>query len=388
MRVWLFQNLFTNLCGITFRDWWQALRENRFAIDFPSWPRAAVLTAGSLLNSVYQRREDRDYGPLLKDVDVKPPLFILGHWRSGTTLLHNLLALDDQFAYPNLYEVFFPHTFLGTEEMRTDLVRGLIPQRRILDNVAQGVAMPNEDEFATCCASLKSPYMAWAFPRHHEYYDRYLTFQGVPEPEVANWKEALLQFLKKLTWKFDRPLLLKSPPHTCRIRLLLDLFPDARFVHIRRDPFTVFLSTKHLYEVLTRSLQFQRPRARDLEPAIIRRYQIMHDAYFRERSLVPSSRFHEISFEQLETDPVGQIRSVYEALGLRGFDGVLPRLEEYVGTLSGYQKNRYPDLPLALRRQLVRAWRRNFEEWGYPTEWTTGSRSPSRPNAIPPCPAK
>ncbi len=101
--------------------------------------------------------------------------------------------------------------------------------------------------------------MEWSFPRGRERYDRYLTFRGVPEADVARWKEALVLFLKKLTYKYDRPMLLKSPPHTARVRLLLELFPDARFLHIRRNPYTVFLSTRHLFTELTRALEFQRP---------------------------------------------------------------------------------------------------------------------------------
>lgn len=367
VRVWLFRTFFTNLCGITFGDWCRVLRDNRFAVDLPWWPRAAVLTAGSVLNSYYRRLEDREFAPWLEDVAIKPPLFILGHWRSGTTLLHTLLALDDRFAYPNLYQVFFPHTFLGTEEARTNLVRPLIPQTRVFDNVAQGLRMPNEDEFATCSASLCSPYMGWAFPRRHEHYERYLTFRGVPEEEVERWKRSLVGFLKKLTWKYDRPILLKSPPHTCRIRRLLELFPDARFVHIRRDPYAVFQSTRHLTEVLTRSLQFQHPRPGDLDAAVLRSYRAMHDAFFEERPLIPEGHYHEIAFEDLEADPVGEIRATYEALGLSDFDSVLPHLEDYVGTLSRYRKNEYPALPESSRRQVARAWGRCFEEWGYPT---------------------
>lgn len=211
VRVWLFQTFFTNLCGVTFRDWWDALRVNRFAIDSPYWPRAAILTAGSLLNSLYRRREDRRFGALLDAIAIKPPLFILGHWRSGTTLLHNLLALDDRFAYPNLYQVFFPNTFLCTEEERTDLVTPLIPSTRAF-NVAQGLQMPNEDEFATCAASLHSPYMMWSFPRSGAHYERYLTFRGVEPEEVERWRSALALFLKKLTLKHNRPMVLKSPP--------------------------------------------------------------------------------------------------------------------------------------------------------------------------------
>ena len=66
-RVWLFKTLFTNLCGITFQDWWEVLRENRFAVDPGYWPRASILTAGSLLNSWYRWREDRRFEEELRD---------------------------------------------------------------------------------------------------------------------------------------------------------------------------------------------------------------------------------------------------------------------------------------------------------------------------------
>ena len=367
-RVWLFKTFFTNLCGITFRDWCEALRANRFAVDVPCWPRAAILTAGSVLNSLYLRKEMKTYGPRLTDVAIRPPVFILGHWRSGTTLLHNLLALDDQFAYPNLYEVFFPHTFLCTEEYRSDQIAGLIPSTRLIDNVAQGLRMPNEDEFASSVASLCSPYMLWSFPRNTARYERYLTFRGVPDTEVERWKSAFVLFLKKLSLRNDRPMILKSPPHTGRIKLLLEMFPGARFIHIRREPYTVFQSTRHLNRVLTRSLQFQRPDPLDVDAAVIRRYRLLYEAYFEERSLVPESQFHELAFEDLERDPIGQIHRAYEALGLDGFATVLPRLEDYVGSLADYRKNEYPDLPSELRDVIRREWRQSFEEWGYPGE--------------------
>jgi len=366
-RVWLFQTLFTNLCGVTFHDWRQALRENHFDLDPRAWARSTVLTAGSTLNSYYRRKEDRLFGLALRDVEVLPPVFILGHWRSGTTLLHNLLALDDQFAFPNLYQVFFPHTFLCTEEARTNLVRPLIPQTRAFDNVAQGLQMPNEDEFATCTASLCSPYMAWAFPGNARHYERFLTFQDATEAEIQKWKDALLLFLKKLTFKYQRPMLLKSPPHTGRIRLLLELFPDARFLHISRNPYTVFQSTKHLNKVLTSSLQFQSHRQDpNPEETVFRRYQQMYDAYFDERSLIPPGRLHELAFEDLELDPIGQIQATYSALGLEGWESLLPKLEEYVASISSYRKNEYAELDEPLRERIRSHWARSFEEWGYP----------------------
>ncbi len=364
-RAWLFRSLFTNLCGVTSDDWWSLLRDNRFAVAPGSWPRAAILTAGSALNSWYRRREDSAFGAELDHVTVPPPVFILGHWRSGTTLLHNLLACDERFAYPNLYEVFFPHTFLATEDDRNRLVAPLIPQTRAFDNMAQGLDMPNEDEFATAAASLCSPYLWWAFPRNARKYERYLTFRDVPAPEVERWRSAFLRFLKKLTLRHGRPLLLKSPPHTARIGLLRTIFPEAKFVHVHRDPCTVFRSTLHLNDVLTDSLHFQTADPADREDAVIRRYRLMHDAYFDDRDAVPAGHLHELAFEDLERDPLGAIRKVYDALDLPGFAATLPRLESYVEGLSSYRKNTYSDIDPAVKRRLGVEWRRSFDAWNY-----------------------
>lgn len=369
VRVWLYRSVFTSLCGMTFPDWCQTLRDNRFAVPPRYWFRAAIVTTGSMLNSWYRHREDRLFGEKLDRVTVPPPLFILGHWRSGTTLLHNLLALDDRFAFANLYEVFFPHTFLSTEDDRNGLVAPFIPRTRVFDNVAMGFDTPNEDEFAVASASLCSPYMLWAFPKSSRLYEKFLTFRGVPDSQVDRWKAGFVRFVKKLTLRHGRPLLLKSPPHTGRIKILLELFPDAQFVHVHRDPYTVFRSTRHLNDVLTDSLQLQEPDpSEDRDEAVIRRYEQMHDAYFDERGLIPAGHLHELAFEDLERDPLGQMRGVYEALSLPGFDEVLPRLEDYVDGLSDYKKNTYAELPADLKGRIRSAWRRSFEAWGYPTD--------------------
>src|SRR5206468_56934 len=115
LRTLLARNLFHSLQGMGFGDWWQTLRRHRFAIDPPHWPRAMLQTALSLSNSVIARRERREYGPRIEATEVHRPLFILGHWRSGTTHLHNLLDLDPQFACPNLLQALNPLTFLRTE---------------------------------------------------------------------------------------------------------------------------------------------------------------------------------------------------------------------------------------------------------------------------------
>jgi hypothetical protein len=362
-RVFLVHWLFTSLYGMALDEYLALLRKHRFAVDAPYLPRAAFMALCCSLTSLIRAYEDRRYGPEIAGVEVREPLFVLGHWRSGTTYLQNLLAQDEQFAHPNVWRATNPHTFITTERY-SNIVKFVSPKTRLIDNMALGADVPFEDEYATC-GTLCSPFLVDAFPRAAEHYDRYLTFRDVPEEEVARWQKSLMSFYKKMTWKFGRPLVLKSPPHTCRIRLLLKMFPDARFVHIHRDPYAVFRSLKGKLQ-MDKSSTLQASGSPDPDARIIRRYRTMYDSFFEERHVIPEGRFHELGFEELERDPVRVVRRIYERLDIPGFEEFEPSLKRYVGSVSGYRKNEYPELPAALREKIAHAWERSFEEWGYP----------------------
>jgi hypothetical protein len=103
----------------------------------------------------------------------------------------------------------------------------------------------------------------------------------------------------------------------------------------------------------------------DGDDIIISVYTEMYDAYFEERGLIPEGRLCEVSFEDLEREPVGVVRSIYDALGLSGFEDLRPRLEGYLESIAGYRKNRHDELPEPLRRRIAHDWGRSFDEWGY-----------------------
>lgn len=355
------------LAGITAGDWWRLLRDNRFAVDPVYWHRAAVVSALSLMNSIHRGREQRrSHDAIARTEITEPPLFVLGHWRSGTTHLHNLIAQDTaQFAFANTYQVVNPHTFLTTEDFNTRLFARLLPDKRPMDNMALSFQTPQEDEFAPCLITLRSLYLGISFPRREDEYARYLTFRDVPRAEIEEWKTGFMWFLKKLTLKYGRALVLKSPPHTARIRLLLEMFPAARFVHIHREPYTVFQSCRHFYDTTMWYTYLQRPRLDDLEDRILRRYTELYDAYFADLDRIPRGQFHEVRFEDLERDPVGQVGAIYAALRLGEFEKVRLRLEEYVASLRQYEKNQFAVLPEPVRQRIAVAWRRSFEKWGY-----------------------
>ena len=240
-----------------------------------------------------------------------------------------------------------------------------LPRRRPMDNVEMSLAAPQEDEFALCAATLKSPCMAWVFPRQKESFEKYLTFRDVDSLEVAEWREAFYVFLKKLQLRDNRPLVLKSPPHTARVRLLLELFPNAKFIHIHRNPVPVFQSTRRTFQIMVHWHNLQRTEVPDLDDWLIRQYRTMYDAFLEDRSKIPARQYCEVAFEQLERDPIGEIRKIYQTLDLPDFAVFEPALQKYTDSLAGYKKNTFPELDANLKTRLLREWEKYFAEWDY-----------------------
>ena len=355
------------LAGITAGAWWRLLRDNRFAVSPAYWHRAAFITLSSLLNSWSARGERRQFGAAVALATVHPqPIFILGHWRSGTTHLHNLLALDARFAFANTYQVVNPATFLSTEEVRSRQFAWMVPPKRLMDNMALSFSSPQEEEFAPALLSLRSLYLGMSFPRRMHHYERHLTFDDASGADRAAWKAAHLAFSKKLSWKFGgRPLLLKSPPNTARVRLLLELFPAARFVHIHRHPYEVYQSQLKFYDTVLWHTYLQRPDRSRVPEEILTRYQAVFAALFRDRPLIPAGQYHELGFAGLEADPLAEVQQIYHALNLGGFDELRPRLQAYLASQRDYQKNQFPPLDAASRARVQAVAGPCFDRWGY-----------------------
>ncbi|MEX2200101.1 MAG: sulfotransferase [Dongiaceae bacterium] len=358
--------LVSNVMGLTLDDWIRLAAENRFAIGPRYWSRAAVTTFLSLLNSTFAIAERLSFGRAITTTAVQAPVFILGHWRSGTTLLHNLLTLDPRFAAPNLFETMLPHGFLVTEDWQAPLWKRFVPDTRLIDNMPLSIELPQEDEFALAILTRCSPYMGHSFPQRWSHYMRYLDFRDVDDEEIQRWKRCFLRYTRRLTLhRGGRRLILKSPPHTARIRLLLELFPDARFIHIHRDPYRVFQSSLH---ILTEGLPLAKMQSGDLpapEEFVIERYNRLHDAYFDARDYVPKGHLIEIGFGDLQREPIETMTRLYEQLELDDLDKMKLRLESHGKTLRDYSQNRYPPLAPHLRQRIAKAWDRSFASWGY-----------------------
>jgi hypothetical protein len=210
-----------------------------------------------------------------------------------------------------------------------------------MDNMAAGWDRPQEDEFALCLLGLPSPYIDLAFPNSPPMYPGSLDLSGLSLSELTRWKRTFVRFLQTLTFRDPRRLVLKSPPHTARVRVLLDLFPNARFVHIVRDPRVVIPSTVKMWNSLTRGHCFQLPKGEGVEDRVFQAFRVIYDRLEESRPLFKPGRFHELRYEELVKDPQGEMRKVYAGLELDGFDAAQPRIEQYLRQTDGYETNRY-----------------------------------------------
>ena len=351
--------------GCDFFAWLRLLARNRFAVHWRYAYIAVIATLVSLFHTMLRYVQEALYGRQIANTPIRqPPIFIIGHWRTGTTLLHELLILDERHSYPNSYECFEPNHFLLTERFFTRRLRFLMPAHRPMDNMAAGWDRPQEDEFALCMMGQPSPYLTIAFPNRPPQYQEYLDLEALSSRALASWKRALMTFVQRLTYRNPKRLILKSPPHTARLKVLIDMFPDARFVHIVRDPFVLFPSTVNLWKSLYRTHGLQEPTFAGLEEYVFATFNRLYDKLEEGRKRIPSEQFHELRYEDLVRDPIGQMRALYERLELGGFDSYLPRLENYLAGISGYETNRYEVGP-ELRAEIARRWGKVIQRYGY-----------------------
>jgi hypothetical protein len=168
-------------------------------------------------------------------------------------------------------------------------------------------------------------------------------------------------------------MVLKSPPHTFRVPLLVDMFPDARFIHIVRDPYVVFPSTINLWTQLYRSQGLQTPRFEALQEQVFSTYTRMYDALERGRKHVREDRIYEVRYEDLVRDPVARLREIYAHLDLGDFSEAEPRIREHLAGTAGYRTNRYREMAPALRDEITRRWGTVIRRYGYDPQAVSGA---------------
>ena len=349
-----------------FSTWFSVLAQNRFAISVSRIHTALSITFFSICNSLLAAVDRLVYRGRISRVEIKkPPIFILGHWRSGTTFLHELLIRDPEHTFPTTYQCFVPHHFVFSEAWMSPWTEKLLPSRRPMDNMAAGWQRPQEDEFALGNLGVPSPYLSMMFPRRGPVHREYLDLRDLSPAERRRWKRKLDEFFRRLTFRDPRRIVVKSPPHTARVRTLLEMYPEAKFVHLVRNPYDLYISTVNLWKSLNEVQRMQSLGDQKwVEEYVLDTLERMYAAYEEDRSLLREDQIIEVRYEDLIDDSLERMREIYAKLELGEFSRAETAIQAYLAEVKNYRRNQY-ELPEEQRKVIGERWASYFERYGY-----------------------
>ena len=326
-----------------------------------------LTTAVCRLLSTLAPIQERRYQKRLANQPLKhDPVFILGHWRSGTTFVHNVLSCDKHFGYNTTYQTVFPHLMMFGQPFFKKNMSWLMPSHRPTDNMDLAVDLPQEEEFAMTNSMPYTYYNMWYLPKYwQEYADKYLLFNDINPEELKRFEEEFIKVIKIALWNTDgTQFLSKNPPHTGRVKELIKMFPNAKFIYLMRNPYTVFESTRSFFTNTIKPLKLEDISEEDIVRNILTVYTKLYDKYQSEKHFIPEGNLFEVKFEDFEHDALGMTQKIYTELDIPGWNEAHAAIEQYVNSKKGYKKNKYAYKPETVR--LVNEnWGRAIDDWDY-----------------------
>ena len=171
----------------------------------------------------------------------EPPVFIIGFWRSGTTLLHSLMCQDPHAGYVTTFQAVFPNLVLTRYKWMKRIANWALPKKRPFDSYPMDMDFPQEEEFGLMSLQPKSIYKIFYFPKdYNDIYETDLYFERLSDESRKCWEKEYLNLIDRAMINTGgERYLSKNPCNIFRIRTLISLFPDARFIFIYRNPYTV-----------------------------------------------------------------------------------------------------------------------------------------------------
>ena len=270
------------------------------------------------LSNLLRLREEEKKAPEILDEPIDRPIFIMGLPRSGTTFLHNLLAEDATNLAPRAWQTIYPYPMRGGLRNHADR-RPKIVARQFASFLRLVPELPSlhplDANAAQECIEITGHVMrSLRFDTTHYVpsYQDWLDRAGHLEAYCFHKR-----FLQHLQHQGRRGVwVLKSPDHIFALDALLEVYPDACFVFVHRDPMKVMASVARLTEILR--LPFTRhidrlQIGRQVTDRWVQGSKMLIDASDRFRSS-PQRIFH-MRYRDLVTDPISNVAAMYRHFG-------------------------------------------------------------------------
>ena len=301
-------------------DWLEKWRRSSgMRVSYQSYTLVgAILARSGMLRTLRNRLLIVDRfkrNPEILEEPIAAPIFIVGNIRTGTTILHELLAQDPQFRTTYTWESVCP----------VPLPEGITASPMPVSEIAQGAI----DIMMDVQPALRSMHLlAWDLPLECFCLDPLFfnleapgnsesnnPFKNVDAEGMYRWSKKMLQLLQ---FGGDRkPWLQKCSEHLHFLDSILKVFPDARFIYTHRDPVKSIPSIvsvyRHLFSIGSDSAQIHVDGRHELNKWVFGAKKAIEE---RESGIVRPDKIADMHFSDLMSDPVGTIRKAYDHLGI------------------------------------------------------------------------
>jgi len=274
-----------------------------------------------------------------KNKKINDPIFIIGHWRSGTTLLHNVLCKNKEFGFFNTYNSLFINNIYSNYLFKT-LMKYTMPKERPSDNIKLDVDLPQEDEFAVSNFTDISHYNFFFFPNNYKkFYSQAIRFETNKE---SSWLRSYYEIIRRIfIYTNKSKIVIKNPSNTARIKSLLKIYPNAKFIHIYRNPVFVYLSTYKFFSELFPSVNLQNIDKKLLFDLVIYNYREMYKDYYDQKDLMPKENLIEFKFEDFKSDTMKYLLSIHKKFKIEINESIIKEYDKYLKDQKKHKMNTY-----------------------------------------------
>lgn len=248
-----------------------------------------------------------------------------------------------------------------------------------MDKVEVSIDAPAEEEWAIANISYSKRHVA-CFPRGAREYFLNLDDRK-KQIMIETWKKIYLRTCKKATYAFKgKRLVLKNPGNIRKIKTLLEMFPEAKFIHIYRNPYRVYASRKHSFETRSPKMRLQNRDEAESE-TILKAYQKVMQLLFDNQALIPEENFYEIKYEDFVGNELAELEKIYQQFNLPEFDKAKTHFQEYLDSQANYKTNKY-SLDDETIAKIYDAWKFTIDKWQYsPPQQVKGEEIAAKSNS-------
>ncbi len=279
----------------------------------------------------------------IKRTQPRPdPIFIIGHWRSGTTYLNTLLTLDKSKAFVSNKETYCPHFFLAFPKLVRFIITHSLPETRPMDKIKIGPDLPGEEEHSLGAYDKYGFFHSMIFPGKFDFFTSFLSFKKCPSRELKRWKKRYYYFVQKMTLISDnRPIIFKNPANSYRIKYLQEMFPRAKFIHLYRNPYEVYTSTLRFHHKTCEVFALQNWDYAVLKHKVGQLYAELYRSFDRTKADIPADNFIDVRYEDFIQHTLKTLEGIYTQFDWPGFEKLKPQFRDYIQSQRTYKPAQY-----------------------------------------------